>query len=170
VNEDLTIGHDQVVATRGATDVAVRATDPIGTGNEKETESEGTGTVTTTDTVTAIGIETMTETVVDAGVKMTATSQKNVPRRDVARRVRTKPLLTPLLGTVHAGVLRGLIPEIVMVIDVPGILAIPETNSMTRPGTGRIVGDAAMSAALAMKMTSLASQPRLHRRTSSVSA
>jgi len=164
VNEDLTIGDGQVVATTDATDVAVRATGPIGTGNEKKTESEGTATATatTTDTVTAIGIETMTETVVDAGVKMTVTSQKNVPRRDVARRVRTKPLLTPLFGTAHAGVLRGLIPKIVMVIDVPGILAIPETNSMTRPGTGRIVGDAAMSAALAMKMTNLASQPRLH--------
>jgi hypothetical protein len=162
VNEDLTIGDDPAVVTTDATDVAVRATGPTGTGNEKKTESEGTGIATMTDTVTATGIETMTETVVDAGVKMTATSQKNEPRRDVARRVRTKPLRTPLFGTVHAGVLRGLIPEIVMVIDVPGILAIPETNSMTRPGTGRIAGDAAMSAALAMKMTSLASQRRLH--------
>jgi hypothetical protein len=165
VNEDLTIGDGQVVATRDATDVAVRATGPIGigTGNEKKTESEGIGTATTTDTVTAIGIEIMTGTVVDAGVKMTVTSRKNVPRRDVARRVRTMPLLTPLLGTVHAGVLRGLIPKIVMVIDVPGTLVMPETNSMTRPGSGRIVGDVAMSAALAMKMTTLnPSQPPLH--------
>jgi hypothetical protein len=68
--------------------------------------------------VTVIEIETMTDPLVDAGVNMTVTSQKNEPRRDVARRVRTKALLTPLLRTVHAGVLRGLIPEIVMVIDV----------------------------------------------------
>ena len=72
----------------------------------------------------------------------------------MARRVRTRFLLLPLLlllllGTAHAGVLRELIPGIVMVIDVPGILAIPETNSMTHPSTGGTVGDAAP----AMKMT-----------------
>lgn len=50
-----------------------------------------------------------------------------------------------------------------MVIDVPGILAILETNSTTRPGSGGIVGDAAMSVALAMKTIPFrASQPRLH--------
>ena len=63
----------------------------------------------------------------------------------MARRVRTRFLL----GTAHAGVLRELIPGIVLVIDVPGILAIPETNSRTHPSTGGTVGDAAP----AMKMT-----------------
>ncbi len=33
-----------------------------------------------------------------------------------------------LLGTVLAGALRELIPGIIMVIDVLGILVIPETN------------------------------------------
>jgi hypothetical protein len=156
VNEVLMIGDALVVATRGATDVAVHGTGLIGTGtgNVKRTESEGIGTATTTDTVTAIGKETMRETVADAGAKMKVTRQKNVPGRDVARRVRTKPLLNPLLlGTVHAGVLRGPIPEIVMVIDVQSLPAIPETNSMTRPSTGGIVGDAEMSAALVLRTT-----------------
>jgi hypothetical protein len=66
-----------------------------------------------------------------------------------------------LLETAHAGVLRELIPGIVMVIDVPGIPAIPETNSRTHPNTGGTVGDAAP----AMKMTHTdASHPRLLRR------
>jgi hypothetical protein len=171
VNGYLTIGDGLVVATTDATDVAVRATGLIGTGtgNEKKKENEGIGTGTTTDTVTAIGIETMRETVVDAGVKMIVTRQKNDSRGDVARRVRTKLLFSPLLGIVHAGVPRELIPEIVIVIDVLGILATPETNSMTRPGTGEIVGDAATSVALALKTTSInPSHPRLHCRTSLV--
>ena len=165
VNEVLTIGGGPVVATRGATDVAVLGTGltGTGTGNVTRTESEGIGTATTTGTVTAIGKETMKETVADAGAKMTVTRQKNVPRRDVAKRVRTKPLLNPLLlGTVHAGVLRGLIPEIVMVIDVQSLLVIPETNSMTRPGTGGIVGDAETSATLVLRTTTKnEGQPRL---------
>ena len=150
MNGDLMIGDGLVVATRDVTDVAVRATSLIGTGtvNVKETETEGIVTVTTTDTAIAIGTETTRETVVDAGVKMRLRNQKIVLRGDVARRVRMR---FPLLETVHAGVLRELLPGIVLVLvtNVPGILAIPETNSMTHPSTGGIVGDAAP----AMKMT-----------------
>lgn len=78
-NEDLMIGDALVVAMRGATDAAVRVTGLIGTrtrtetGIEKERESEGTATAITTDTVTAIEIESMRETVVDAGVKRMVT-------------------------------------------------------------------------------------------------
>ncbi len=166
VNGGLMIGNGLVVATRGATDVAVRVTGltgtGTGTGNEKKTESEGIVTATTTDKAIAIKMETR-ETVADAGVKTTVTRQKNVPRRNVATKVRTRPPLSPLLGKVHAGVLREPIPAIVLVIDVPGILVIPETNWMTRPSTGGIVGDAATSVALAMKMTPLnVGQPRRH--------
>jgi hypothetical protein len=121
VNGGLMIGHGLVVATRGATDVAVRATGLTGTGtgngngngNEKETKSEGIVTATTTDTAIAIEMETTSETVADAGVKTTVTRQKNVPRRNVATKVRTRPPLSPLLGKVHAGALREPIPAIV---------------------------------------------------------
>jgi hypothetical protein len=167
VNGGLMIGNGLVVATRGATDVAVRATGltgtGTGTGNEKKTESEGIVTATTTDKAIAIKMETTRETVAVAGVKTTVTRQKNVPRRNVATKVRTRPPLSPLPVKVHAGVLREPIPAIVLVIDVPGILVIPETNSMTRPSMGGIVGDAATSVALALKMTPLnASRPRRH--------
>jgi hypothetical protein len=77
VNGDLMIGDALVVAMRGATDAAVRVTGLIGTrtekGIEKERESEGTATAIMTDTVTAIEIESMRETVVDAGVKRMVT-------------------------------------------------------------------------------------------------
>ena len=150
MNGDLMIEDDLAVATRDVTDVAVRATSLIETGtvNVKETGTEGIVTVTTTDTVIVTGKETTRETVVDAGVKMRVRNQKIVPRGDVARRVRMR---FPLLGTAHAGVLRELIPGIVLVLvtNVPGILAIPETNSMTHPSTGGTVGHAAP----AMKMT-----------------
>jgi hypothetical protein len=80
-----------------------------------------------------------------------------------------KPLLIPLLGTAHAGALRELIPEIVMVIDVPGILAIPEMNSTTCPDTGGIVGRHAVTSAAPtmLKIPSRASRPHLRWRTSS---
>ncbi len=81
-----------------------------------------------------------------------------------------KPLLTTFLGTAHAGVLRELIPEIVMVIDVPGILAIPEMNSTTRPDTGGIVGLAVMSAAPVLRAIPFGvSHPHPRWRTSSFS-
>jgi hypothetical protein len=48
--------------------------------------------------------------------------------------------------------LRGLIPEIIILIAVLGILAIPETNLATHPGTEGIVGVTTTSAALATMM------------------
>jgi hypothetical protein len=165
VKEDPMIRDVLAAAMKGATDVAVRVTSltGTGTGSEKKTKNEGTATASTTDTAIVIETEITTGTVVDAGVRKTATMHKKiVTRGDVARKVRMRRLLTLPLGTVHAGVLRELIPGIVMVIDVPDILVIPETNSTTRPGTGGIVGDAAMSAVLARKMTPLgASHPHL---------
>jgi hypothetical protein len=157
-NGDPTIGDGQAVAMRGATDLT-----RTGTGNEKETETEGTAIATTTGTATAIEIETMRETVVDVGVRKTVTTHKRIATRgNVARKVQTMLLLFLFLGTVHAGALRGHIPGIIMVIDVPGILAIPETNSTTHPGTEGIVGVAATSAVLALKMRPFgASRPRL---------
>ena len=157
-NGDQTIGDGLAVAMRGVTDLT-----GTGIGNEKETETEGTAIVTTTGTATAIEIETMRETVVDAGARKTATTHKRIATREnVARKVQTILLLFLFFGTVHAGALRGHIPGIIMVIDVLGILAIPETNSTTHLGTEGIVGVAAMSAVLALKMKPFgASRPRL---------
>jgi hypothetical protein len=160
-------------AMRGATDVVVLVTDLTGTGtvNVKETGTEDTAIATTTDTATAIGTETTKETVVDAGVKKTVTTHRKIARKgNVARTVQTSHLILILiLATAHPGALRGLFPGIIIVIDVLGILAIPETNSTTRPDTEEIVGVAATSAALAMMMSlSDANRPRLHCRTPSV--
>jgi hypothetical protein len=171
VNGDPMTKGGLAVAMNGATDAVVLATDltGTGTGNVKETGTEDTAIATTTDTAIAIGIETMRETVVDAGVKKTATTHQKIARKgNVARTVQTSHLIL-ILGTVHAGALRGLIPEIIIVIDVLGILAIPETNSTTRPGTEGIVGVAATSAALALTMILFdANRPRLRCRTPSV--
>lgn len=153
---------------RGATDAVVLVTDLTGTGtgteNVKETGTEDTAIATMTDTAIAIGTETTTETVVGAGVMKTVTRQthqKIARKGNVARTVQTSHLFL-FLGTAHAGALRGLIPGIIIVIDVLGILAIPETNSTTRPGTEGIVGVAATNAALAMMMILLnANRPRL---------
>ncbi|KAI0296160.1 hypothetical protein BC826DRAFT_968133 [Russula brevipes] len=134
--EDPMIRGVLAAAMKGATDVAVRVTSLTGTetGSEKKTKSEDTATASTTGTATVIETEITTGTVVDAGVRKTATMhKKNVTRGSVARKVRMRRLLTIILATVHAGVLRELIPGIVMVIDVPDILVIPETNSTTRP-------------------------------------
>jgi hypothetical protein len=157
-NEDPMIGDGLAVAMRGATNLI-----GTGTGNETETETEDTAIATTTGTAIAIEIETTRETVVDAGVKTTVMTQQRIATRgNVERRVQTRHLFSLFLGIVHAGALRGLIPGIIMVIDVLGILVIPETNSMTRPGTEGIVGVAATSAALALKMIPLnASRLRL---------
>jgi hypothetical protein len=157
-NGDLTIGDGLAVAMRDATDLTGTET-----GNEKETETEGTAIATTTGTATAIETETMRETVVDAGVRKTVTTHKRIATRgNVARKVQTRLLPFLFLGTVHAGALRGHIPKIIMVIDVLGILAIPETNSTTHPGTEGIVGVAVMSAVLALKKKPFgASHPRL---------
>ena len=171
VNGDPTTKGGLAVAMRGATDAVVLVTDltGTGTGNVKETGTEDTAIATTTDTATAIGIETTRETVLDAGVKKTVTTyQKTARKGNVARTVQTSHLIL-ILGTVHAGALRGLFPGIIIVIDVLGILAIPETNSTTRPGMEGIVGVAATSAALAM-MTILfdPNRPHLRCRTPSV--
>jgi hypothetical protein len=158
-NGDPTIGGGLAVATRGGTDLT-----GTGTGNENEKETEGTAIATTTDTAIAIEIETMRETAVDAGVKKTVTTYQRIATRgSVARRVRTRRPLSLFLGTAHAGALRGLVPGIILVIDVLGSLEIPETNSTTRPGTEGIAGAAATSAAaLAMKRIPFgASRPRL---------
>jgi hypothetical protein len=155
VNGDLMTGDGLAVAMRGATDVVVLVTDPTGTetGNEKETGTEGTVTVTTIDTAIAIGTETPREIVVGAGAKKMVTTHKKIATKgNVARTVQRSHLFL-LLGTVLAGALRELIPGIIMVIDVLGILVIPETNSTTRPSTEGIVGVAATSAALALKTT-----------------
>ena len=171
VNEDQRTKGGPAVAMRGATDAVVLVTDltETGTGNVKETGSEDTAIATTTDTATAIGTETTRETVVDAGVKKTATMHQKIARKgNVARTVQTSHLFL-FLGIAHAGALRGLIPGIIIVIDVPGILAIPETNSTTRLSSEGIVGVAATSAALAMMMNLFdASHPRLRCRTLSV--
>ncbi len=146
-NGDPTTGDGLVVAMRGATDAV-----ETGTGNVKETGTEDTAIVTTTDTAIAIEIETMKGTVVDAGAKKTVTTHRKIATKgNVARTVQTSHLFL-ILGTVLAGALRGLIPGIIMVIDVLDILAIPETNSMNRPDTEGIVGVAATSAALALMM------------------
>ena len=165
-----TIGEGQVVAVTGAIGAAARATSPAGIkkGSEIRIGNEGIATMNP-DTVTVTEIEIMKETVVGAGVKKTEmTSRRTVTRGSVARKVQMKLLLTPLLGTAHAGAPRELIPEIVMVIDVPGILAIPEMNSTTCPDTGGIVGHHAVtSAALTMLKNPLgASRPHLRWRTS----
>jgi hypothetical protein len=166
VNGDQMTKGGLAAAMRGATDAVVLVTDltGTGTGNVKETGTEDTGIATTTDTAIVIGTETTRETVVDAGVKKTVTTQthqKIARKGNVARTVQTSHLFL-FLGTAHAGALRGLIPGIIIVIDVPGILAIPETNSTTRRGTEGIVGVAATSAALAMMMILLnANRPRL---------
>ena len=159
VNGDQTTKGGLAVAMRGATDAVVLVTDltGTGTGNVKETGTEDTAIATTNDTAIATGIGTTRETVVDAGVKKTVTTHQKIARKgNAARTVQTSHLFLFLfllfLGTVHAGALRGLIPGIIIVIDVLGILAIPETNSTTRPGTEGIVGVAATSAALAMMM------------------
>jgi hypothetical protein len=141
VNGDQTKKGGLAVVMRGATDAVVLATDltGTGTGNVKETGTEDTAIATTTDTAIAIGTETTKETVVDAGVKKTVTTRQKIARKgNVARTVQTSHLFL-ILGTVHAGALRGLILEIIIVIDVLGILAIPETNSTTRPSTEGIV-------------------------------
>ena len=149
----------------GATGAAARATSLAGIkkGNEIRIGNEGIATMNP-DTVTVTEIGIMKETVVGAGVKKTEmTSRRTVTRGSVAKTVQMKPLLTPFLGTALAGVLRGLLPEIVMVIDVPGILAIPEMNSTTCPDTGGIVGrHAVTSVALTMLRIPLgASRPHL---------
>jgi hypothetical protein len=171
VNGDQMTKGGLVVAMRCATGEVVLVTDltGTGTGNVKETGTEDTAIATTTDTVIVIGIETTRETVVDAGVKKTVTTHQKIARKgNVARTVQTSHLIL-ILGTVHAGALRGLIPGIIIVIDVLGILAIPETNSTTRPGTEGIVGVAATSAALAMMMILFyPNRPRLRCRTPSV--
>ncbi len=134
--EDLTTGEGRVVVVTGATGAAARATSLAGIkrGNEIKIGSEGTVTMNP-DTVTVTEIGIMKETVVGAGVKKTEMRPwRTVTRGSVARKVQMMPLLTPLLGIAHTGVmieLIQLIPEIVMVIDVPGILAIPEMNSTT---------------------------------------
>lgn len=165
-----TIGEGRVVAVTGATGAAARATSParIKKGNEIRIGNEGIATMNP-DTVTATEIGIMKETVVGAGVKKTEmTSRRTVSRGSVARKVQMTLLLTPLLGTAHAGALRDLIPEIVMVIDVPGILAIPEMNSTTCPDTGGIVGrHAVTSVAPMLKIPFSASRPHLRWRTSS---
>jgi hypothetical protein len=158
-NGDPMIGGVLAVAMKGATDL-------IGTGTENETGTETEGTVIATTTGTAIEIEigTTRETVVGVGVKTTVTTHQMIATRgSVERRVQTRHhLLFLFLGIVHAGAPRGLIPGIIMVIGVLGILAIPGTNWTTRPGTEGIVGVAATSAALALKMIPLsASRPRL---------
>ena len=164
VNVDPTTKGGLAVAMRGATDAVVLVTDltGTGTGNVKETGTEDTAIVITTDTAIAIGIETTRETVVDAGAKKTAKTHQKIARKgNVARTVQTSHLIL-ILGTVHAGALRGLIPGIIIMTDVLGILVIPETNSTTRPGTEGIVGVAATSAAFAMMMILLnANRPHL---------
>jgi hypothetical protein len=174
VKGDQTTKGGPAVAMSGATDAVVLVTNLTGTetGNENETGTENTAIATTSDTAIAIGTETTRETVVDAGVKKmvtTQTHQKIAWKGNVARTVQTSHLFL-FLGTAHAGALRGLIPGIIIVIDVLGILAIPETNSTTRPGTGGIVGVAATNAAPAMMMILLnANRPRPRRwRTPSV--
>jgi len=154
VNGDQMTKDGLVVAMRGVTDAVVLVTDLTGTatGNVKETGTEDTAIETTTDTAIAIGTETTRETVVDAGVKKTATTHQKIARKGNVARIVQRSHLFLILGTVHAGALRGLIPGIIIVTDVLGILAIPETNSTTRPGTEGIVGVAATSAALAMMM------------------
>jgi hypothetical protein len=166
VNGDPTTKGGLAVAMRGATDAVVLVTDLTGTGtgngNVKETGTEDTAIATTTDTAIAIGTETMREIVVDAGVKKTVTTLQKIARKgNVARTVQTSHLIL-IPGTVHAGALRGLIPGIILVIDVLGILVIPETNSTTRPGSEGIVGVAVTSATLAMMRTLFdANRPRL---------
>lgn len=163
-NGDPTTKGGLAVAMRDATDAVVLVTDPTGTGtgNAKETGTEDTAIATTTDTAIAIGIETTRETVVGAGVKKTVTTyQKTARKGNVARIVQTSHHIL-ILATVHAGALRGLLPGIIIVIDVLGILAIPETNSTSLPGMEGIVGVAATSAALAMMMILFdANRPRL---------
>ena len=164
VKEGLTTEEGQVVAETGATGAAARATSLAGIkkGNGIRIGSEGIVTMNP-DTVTVTEIGIMKETVVGVGVKTEMTSRRTVTRGSVAKTVQMKPLLTPFLGTALAGVLRGLLPEIVMVIDVPGILAIPEMNSTTCPDTGGIVGrHAVTSVALTMLRIPLgASRPHL---------
>lgn len=164
VNGDPTTKGGLAVAMRGATDAVVLVTGltGTGTGNVRETGTEDTAIATTTDTAIAIGIETTRETVDDAGVKKTATTYRKTARKgNVARTVQTSHLIL-ILGTAHAGALRGLFPGILIVIDILGILAILETNSTTRPGMERIAGVAAMNAALAMMMILFdANRPRL---------
>ena len=169
----LTTREGRVVVVTGATGAAARATSLAGIkkGNEIKIGSEGIATMNP-DTVTVTEIGIMKETVAGAGVKKTEmTSRRTVTRGSVARRVQMKPLLTPLLGTAHAGVPRELIPEIVMVIDVPGILAIPEMNSTTCPDTGGIVGRHGVTTAapLLLRIPIGASRPHLRWRTSSFS-
>jgi hypothetical protein len=167
VNGDQTTKGGLAVAMRGATGEVVLVTDltgtGTGTGNVKETGTEDTAIATTTDTAIAIRTETTRETVVDASVKTTVTTQthqKIARKGNVARTVQTSHL-SLFLGTARAGALRGLIPGIIIVIDVLGILAIPEMNSTTRPGTEGIVGVAVTSAALALMMILInANRPR----------
>ena len=142
-------GEGRVVVVTGATGAAARVTSLVGIkkGNEIRIGNEGIATMNP-DMVTVTEIGIMKETVVGAGVRRTEmTCRKTVSRGSVARKARMMPLLTPLFGTALAGVPRELIPEIVMVIDVPGILAIPEMNSTTCPDTGGIVGHAVTTAA-----------------------
>jgi hypothetical protein len=159
-----TTREGQVVVVTGATGAAARATNLAGIkkGNEIRIGNEGIATMNP-DTVTVTEIEIMKENVVGAGVKKTEMTSRRTVTRGSAKKVQRKPLLTPLLGTAHAGALRDLIPEIVMVIDVPGILAIPEMNSTTCPDTGGIVGRHAVTSAAPtkLKIPSRASRPHL---------
>ena len=168
VSGDPTTKGGLAVAMRGATDAVVLVTDLTGTvtGNVKETGTEDIVIATTT---IAIGIETTRETVVDAGVKKTVTThQKIATKGNGARTVQTSHLIL-IRGTVHAGALRGLIPGIIIAIDVLSILAIPETNSTSLPSTEGIVVVAATSAAFAMMMIPFdANHLRLRYRMSSV--
>src|ERR1700733_13787400 len=78
-----------------------------GTGNVKETGTEDTVIATMTNTAIAIGTETIRETVVDAGVKKTATMHQKIARKgNVARTARTSHLFL-FLGTFHAGAREG---------------------------------------------------------------